>query len=334
MWNNNSKEIYMKRLLLFLSIVLQLNVFCFAQSKYSDVPDVIYYAINDDYEAFEKYVKNGGDLNVTTEKGMNLPVSMAYFSEKNFKKACSLLKSKKVSIDTPNEFNFSLLHYLCFSGDTNKVKIALSYKPDLARKSEPLQLTPVQMTQYINYQFYENQPYYYEEAVSYFDIQKLIMKKDWYDFESTNITYGYYGNFVLALFNAVTSFNPYILPQQLFSFDLVKVWRDISRDMATVTPEKLQNFIDTFLPGSEITEYKDNIKEKLIECSEADDEYIIIAQTGNSPVTKFEWITIEGFKSETIDDDTLILYSTADTNFANVEYRVKDISFVILIKKN
>ena len=35
----------------------------------------------------------------------------------------------------------------------NKVKIALSYKPDLARKSEPLQLTPVQMTQYINYQF-------------------------------------------------------------------------------------------------------------------------------------------------------------------------------------
>ena len=73
-------------------------------------------------------------------------------------------------------------HYLGFEENgefmiENKVKIALSYKPDLARKSEPLQLTPVQMTQYINYQFYENQPYYYEEAVSYFDIQKLIMKK-------------------------------------------------------------------------------------------------------------------------------------------------------------
>ena len=41
----------------------------------------------------------------------------------------------------------------------------------------------------------------------------------YFGFESTNITYGYYGNFVLALFNAVTSFNPYILPQQLFSFE-------------------------------------------------------------------------------------------------------------------
>ncbi len=324
----------MKRLLIIVSIVLQLNVFCFAQSKYADVPDVIYYAICDDYGAFEKYVKEGGDLNVTTERGMNVPIALAYFSENNFKKACSLLKSKKVSIDTPNEFNFSLLHYLCFTGDTNKVKIALSHKPDVERKSEPLQLTPVQMTQYINYIFYENQPYYYQEAVSYFDIQKLIMKKNWYDFESTKITYGYYGNLVLALFNAVTSFNPYILPQELFSFDLVKVWKDISRDMATVTPEKLQNFIDRFLPGSEIIECKENIKEKLIECSESDDEYMIIAQTGNSPVAKFEWITIEGFKTETVEDDSLLSYSTADVNFGNVEYRVKDISFVILIKKN
>lgn len=323
----------MKKLLLLVSVILQLNLFCFSQSKYEDIPDVIYYAINDNYSDFEEYVKNGGDLTVTTRNGMNVPISLAYFSETNFKKACSLLKAKKCDLDMPNENNFSLFHYLCYSCDYNRVKTLLSYKPDVNRKSKTLELTPIQMTQYAEYMFYENQKYYTTEALYGYDIRKKILKNKWYEFKRSEITYGYYGNLILSLFNAVTLYNPGASPKQLLSFDLTE---NISFGNQTVTKAKLQNFLNTFLPGSEFSEHNeyDDIKETLINCNASESDYIILIQTANSPIAKFQWGTINGFKDEIIDDDSLIVFGTPDHEFGLVEYRVKDISYMIAIKVN
>lgn len=323
----------MKRLLLIFSFILQFNLFIFSQSKYEKIPEVIFYAINDNYGDFEKYVKSGGNLNVFTENGMNLQISLAYFSEKNFKKACSLLKSKNVNLDEPNNNNFSLLHYLCYSAELKKLKTLLNYKPDIERKSKSQKLSPVQMTQYINYLYYENQPYYYEDDVKKFEIQELLLKKDYYNFKASELTYGYYGNLVLELFNATTVYNPNIIPKNLFSFDLTELRTKYSQEMATITNEKLKGFVNTFIEDAEIYEIKEDIKETLLNCKDSEDDFIILAQTGKSPIAKYQWITIEGFRDENINDNTLLNFSTSDANFGLVEYRLKDISFIILIRK-
>lgn len=324
----------MKKLITLFAIVLLFATGLFSQSKYEDIPEPIWYAINDDYISFEKYVKNGGDLNVSTTKGMNLPISLGYFSNQNFKKAISLLKSKKCDLDLPNKDNYSLLHFLCYGVKTEKIKALLKQKPDINRKTKKIGLSPVQMTQYSTYVYYENQIKDLEAAVEKFNVQQLLMGKEYYMFKHTDVTYGYYGNFLMLLFNSILAFRPDTLPDVLFNADLTESGAYFDQKMETVTFEKMNNFYNSFGLNPEITEYKDSaeIKSVLKECQESDDNYILFIQTGNNPLAPFHWASVLGFRDEDISDETLLFISTPDINLGSLEYRVKDISHLITIK--
>jgi len=317
-----------------LLLAALIGVSGFAQKNTNGIPEVINFAINNDYESFEAYVNSNGDLKVTTESGMSLPVSLAYFSTENFEKACSLLKKKKVNLDAPNEDNMSLLHYLCYSNSLDKVTAFLKYKPQKNRATNEMKLTPAQMTQYATYKYYENQTIPENAQGNLILIQEELKKNSYPKFDFFEPTYGTVGHLPLLFINLVQSLYPSLPGEMFFTPQLVIEESNYLKKMAVVTREKLDSYLSFWCLNQEITEY-DNFEEILNvinECHTSDESYYLVIQTGNSPIAPFQWAIINGFKDSEITPDTLMDLTIVDNNFSILEYRIKDISYMIAIK--
>lgn len=321
----------MKRLVIFGMAVL-LAVAGYAENP--RLPEAIEYAINDDFQSFKAYVDNGGDLSIKTEKGLSIVEATGYFSENNFKKACDLLSSKKVNLDSVTEDNMSLLHYLCYSGNYEKTAYLMKFKPEVNRKSKALELSPAQMTQYATFKYYENQPDSSANVENSKKIRKLLLKNKDKNFTYSEVTYSHYGNLLLLLVNTAAAFYPMLPGKMFFSSDLAEPTENNGQQMATVTKERMKAYFDKWYFNPEITEYNNpqEIKDVIKESINSEDSYILFAQTGNNPLAPFQWITINGFTDSNIDSTSFLLYSTADSNFNMMEYQLKDISYLIALK--
>jgi len=324
----------MKKLLSILGVGAFLISICFAQNKPQDIPEVIFYAMNNDYESFENYVTSGGELAVKTDKGMSLPIATAYFSPENFEKSCKLLNSKGVNLDEPNEDNMSLLHYICYSNSLEKVTTLLKYKPQKTRESNTMKLTPAQMTQYATYKYYENQSIPKENEKNLILILSTLKKNSYSKFKYFEPTYGNAGQLPLLFINLVHSIYPTIPGSMLFSPQLVEKETEISREMGVVTRNKLDSYLHYWCLNQEITEYDDfeEIFNVINECQTSSESYFLVVQTGNSPIAPFQWGIINGFKDSEITPETIMELTNVDNNFNILEYRIKDISYLIAIK--
>ena len=85
---------------------------------------------------------------------MNVQLSLAYFNDKDFEKACELLSSKGFNFDVPVENNISLLYVLAYSLSSNKISTLLKYNVDVNRKNSITNLKPIDATQFSTFKFY------------------------------------------------------------------------------------------------------------------------------------------------------------------------------------
>ena len=81
-------------------------------------------------------------------------MSLAYFNDKDFEKACELLSSKGFNFDVPVENNISLLYALAYSLSSNKISTLLKYNVDVNRKNSITNLKPIDATQFSTFKFY------------------------------------------------------------------------------------------------------------------------------------------------------------------------------------
>ena len=81
-----------KCFLVFILIFVSLKIFA---------TPLIDAAKNQDYKTFERLVNDGVSLDEINESGMNVQLSLAYFNDKDFEKACELLSSKGFNFDVP-----------------------------------------------------------------------------------------------------------------------------------------------------------------------------------------------------------------------------------------
>ena len=81
-----------KCFLVFILIFVSLKIFA---------TPLIDAANNQDYKTFERLVNDGVSLDEINESGMNVQLSLAYFNDKDFEKACELLSSKGFNFDVP-----------------------------------------------------------------------------------------------------------------------------------------------------------------------------------------------------------------------------------------
>ena len=85
---------------------------------------------------------------------MNVQLSLAYFNDKDFEKACELLSSKGFNFDVPVENNISLLYVLAYSLSSNKISTLLKYNVAVNRKNSITNLKPIDATQFSTFKFY------------------------------------------------------------------------------------------------------------------------------------------------------------------------------------
>lgn len=332
----------LKKSLVLLSVALCSTVFgLFAQDNYLDsIPEAILYEINDDYESFEKYVNSKGSLNVKTKKGMDIVLGTAYFSDDNFEKAHRLLKSKKVNLDKPNKDNMTLFHYICGSGNPFKA-VVLTYekpKPKYNRKIKSIGYTPVEMTQFPEFWYYENQLYPNDFELNISTIRYIIEEETKVPFSYSKPSLSTNGQLRFLIYTIIRTFYPTVTGQELVDQKLVSYYDVNGRIMETITKEDLTTFFQKWFPGSELIEVTESekIKESLKTYSESESPYIGFVNTGNHPIAPYYWGTIRGIhnKGESIEDDSFIELGNVNQNLNILEYQVKDISLLVLLKIN
>ena len=134
-----------KCFLVFILIFVSLKIFA---------TPLIDAAKNQDYKTFERLLNDGVSLDEINESGMNVQLSLAYFNDKDFEKACELLSSKGFNFDVPVENNISLLYVLAYSLSSNKISTLLKYNVDVNRKNSITNLKPIDATQFSTFKFY------------------------------------------------------------------------------------------------------------------------------------------------------------------------------------
>jgi hypothetical protein len=302
----------------------------FAQSNF---PPLIDAALNDDYKTFSKLVKTE-DLTQKTPAGLTVQLSLAYFSTKNFEKACKLLSSKGVNLDEPAAGNISLLHLLAYTVSADKIEVLLKYKPDVNRREEKQGTTPAQMTQFATYRFVTNQVIPEGTASKALAARKALEAAGSEPFKFVDRTFGNIGNFYFCFFQVVSTIYPFLKPQDLNSNDLFITTDEYGRTQAQFNFETLtyafselgiKNEISVFYKPEEIAMY-------LKYCAESSDTYFLIGQTGNSRLAPWQWVCINGCDDFNYNANSFLIVSNPDSRFENVDFQIKDLTQLITIK--
>ena len=292
-------------------------------------------AKNRDYELFESLVLSGASLKETDNNGMNVQLSLAYFDDEDFTKACKLLHKKKFNFDVPAENNISLLYVLCYSCSYNKLETLLNYKVNVNRKNSITKLNPIDATQFSTFKFYSEQkidPSAYENAEK---VRKLLLNHGSEDFKYVNLTIGNVGNFFFSIFNILYTMYPFITPSSVTYSELYDFTTVNGQTSATLKNDELINLFKRFGMDVEIQNYyeAEEIPVKLKEAMDSEDAYFLVAFTGNSPVTPYQCIGINGLSDYVnVDGNTSINANNPDGLYTFVSYQVKDLSQLITIR--
>ena len=288
-----------------------------------------------DYKTFEKLVKQGADLNEINESGMNVQLSLAYFNDKDFKKACSLLAKKGFDFDVPVENNISLLHALSYSCSHEKLAVLLKYKVDVNRKDSLSGLRPIDTTQFSTYKFYSEQEIPSTARGRAEKTRKLLMKYGSEDFKFHEPTIGEFGNAFICIYAVLASFFPDFTPAMLLEYDILDETESDGQQIATLNQERVAKTLRSMGFDAEINNYRDpgDILAKLAETAKSRETYMLLACMGKNPVAPYQWVIITGGNcAETPDPDTYLITLNSDALYNFVDFQTKDISLLVTIK--
>ena len=290
-----------------------------------------------DYKTFEKLVKKNADLNETDEKGMNVQLALAYFDAKDFKKACKLLAKKGFDFDLPVANNISLLYVLAYSCAYEKISVLLKYDVDVNRKNSITELKPIDATQFCTFKFFSEQIIPEDAYDRAQKTRKLLLQHGSDAFKYCDLTFGNVGNFFFCLVNIFSSFNPFINPQELNSYNLFDYSNFKDQTLVIVNQQLLEEVFLNFRVKVIINNYYDpqEILQKLIECTESPYPFALIGNTGKNPIAPYQWVNING--GSFIEDPSLtasLETANPDALYDFVDYEVQDISQLVTIQLN
>ena len=292
-------------------------------------------AKNQDYKTFESLVNEGASLDEINESGMNVQLALAYFNDKDFKKACNLLAAKDFNFDVPVENNISLLYVLAYSLSLNKISTLLKYNVDVNRKNSITNLKPIDATQFSTFKFYSEQKMNSSNYKNAKKIRELLMKYGSEDFTFCETTMGNIGNMFFCLFNIIANFFPFATPQMINSNELFDFSEIDGQQIVTLRQDKMKELFDSINFDVEINNYyeTDKILEQLIQTEQSEDSYALIAMTGKNPIAPFQWINISGGDySKNPEKTANLVFANPDALYQFVDFQVKDLTELITIK--
>lgn len=292
-------------------------------------------AINDDIENFKLLLKKKSNLDEISEKNMNLQVSLAYFSDENFATACSLLEKKKFDFDKPTKSGITLLYTLAYSLQANKIETLLNYKVDVNKKVNDI--TPIQATQFSTYKFYTKQEVNQNNFVKAKHIQNLLEKSGSEKFKYLSPNLYYFGNFLYCTAFSIYQFNPLATPYDLNQGDYFDIAIENQRQIASLKFEMLKDAFLKFDLDAEFTIVRgtESIIKKIQESNDDPDyPYLIMAFTENNKIAPYQWVLLDDIKCEKnlVCENDYFNCLNSDMLFAFMDFQVKDLSEIILIK--
>lgn len=324
----------MKKLsLVILAMLISLSAFA------AKVPErtLIDAEIADDYEKFEQLVNTKKTkLDQKTSFGLNIQCALAYFSTENFQKACKLLSSKKVNLDEPLKNNMSLIHFLAYANDYDKIKILLEYKPDLNRRDSSSGFAPIDFTQLSTYKFVTSQQIDPETIKRSEKCRELLLSAGSPEFNYCEAKFQNVGNFFFCLCQLAVTYNRNLTPKSLNSPDYFDVSKENGRTVATFKISKVPDLFEYAGLKSEVEVHTDSSKfiEVIRDRTRSEDVYFCIGQTGKSPIAPYQWVCMNGIKNldEVLSNNSDIVVSNPDSRFGCAEFKMKDFSQLITIK--
>lgn len=288
-----------------------------------------------DYKLFEQAVKSGVNLNETDEYGMNVQVSLAYFSPEEFKKACALLHKKGFDFDKPAANNISLLYLLAYSCSHEKIQTLLKYNVDVNRKNDATGLRPIDATQFCTFKFYSDQIIPETAFANAEKTRRLLLKHGSEEFKYADLNFGNVGNFFFCIVNMISVYYPSVNPKMINSQELFDFWELNGQPQATVKKESLIELFEKLNLDVEINSYtdKNEILRQLIDTELSEDSYMLMAQTGNNALAPYQWVNIGGEEfGKHPDFNSPIKVSNPDSLYSFVEFQVRDISQLLTFK--
>lgn len=288
-----------------------------------------------DFRLFEKTVKSGASLDETDELGMNVQLSLAYFSLKEFKKACALLHKKGFDFDKPVANNISLLYLLSYSCSHEKIQTLLKYNVDVNRKNDATGLKPIDATQFSTFKFYSEQIIAEDAFVNAEKTRRLLLKHGSEDFKYADLNFGNVGNFFFCILNMIVVYYPFIHPEMINSKELFDFSELNGQPQAAVKKESLIELFKSINLDVEISSYtdKNEILRQLIDTELSEDTYMLMAQTGNSPLAPYQWVNINGGNyGKNPDYDHPLKVANPDGLYQFIEFRIRDISQLLTFK--
>ncbi|MCR5612497.1 hypothetical protein [Treponema sp.] len=292
-------------------------------------------AKNQDYKTFEKLVKKGSSLSEKNEAGMNVQIALAYFNPADFKKACTLLDSKGFDFDVPVENNVSLVYILAYSCSYEKLEVLLNYKIDVNRKNSITGLTPIEATQFSTFKYYSEQKIDSKAFERAEKTRKLLREHGAIEFKYSPTTMGNFGNVFFCFYNSIKTLFPRVTMSMMNTEDAFDFSEVNGQYQATFREQKVHDVIKLMKSEAEINNYteSDVILKKLVEIKNAEESYVVIAQTGNNPVAPNQWVIVAGmnFSKKPSKNDGIETFSP-DGVFQFIDYQVKDISHLITMR--
>lgn len=289
---------------------------------------VMHAILHDNYEVFEYLVKHGSDITLATNNGCNVQILLGYFSLNNFEKSCALLVEQGFSLDKPTDNNMSLLHYLVFSCDYDKVKFLLQYKPDLYRKEIVSDSLPIDMLQYCDYQYTNINSLSEGKKKNISKIRELLIANGSPDITFLPLTIGRFGNFFFSNFKIINQIKPSISVDQINLSKYYTFYRNGKQETARLDLEKLYEMYANVGLKIEISVYDDNFQDIIKKCAESPDPYFLIANMGNCPLISQNWVNISGLE----DNKYFLIKNDSDIRFQVFDYRLQDINFLMTIR--
>lgn len=287
-----------------------------------------------DYKKFENLVLSGSDLDEISPEGLTLQCSLAYFSDKDFEKACKLLNKYKFDFNKPSDQDITLVYLLAYSYSYNKLKTLMKYKPALDFKTEKNTVTPISATQFGTFKYYSGQEVDMKNFDRAKDVRKLLMKNGSPEFESMPLSVYYFGNFLFCYYSMLKGIWPFVSLELLNTEGMFEFSQVNGQEWAAVSKETINEIMVELCFDGTIEEYTDSesICNAIKNVNESEHGYMLIAQTGNNPLCPFQWVVIsntDGFTPES-NLETFC----PDIHYSFMNYQMKDISMLVTIQIN
>ncbi len=322
------QDMKMKKVLWIFSMIVLCSFMC-AQNL-----PLIEAAKAKNFPRFRELVASGVPLDETTEKGLNLQLALAYFSDEDFAEACSLLDRKGFDFDEPAENGMSLLYSLAYSCSYEKLSTLLKYNVDVNRINPVSDMRPIDATQFNTYKFYGDQVIPEDAFYKAERVRKLLLENGSEDFEPVPLTMGKVGNFFFCNVNLLCSYYSYLSPMMLNVPGLFTIIEEKGQTQATIMKEDLidlYSYVNIDLSIDSYTE-PDEILEKLEEAIRSDVTYGIIAFMGRNPIAPHQCVNLSGNNGLTsFSPETWLKTVDPDANYDFVDFQIKDISQLLLL---